>query len=120
MTYSAFDKSSANGQPVELLEIQYGEDDSQIVRTTSGDRDVTVAGKLYRAFTTSRDSFEDEGNPDDSKQLTIKVPRDHPFIIKFDQPDRLPDPLHAAMPPYTLHAALLGGQGGLQADYRPV
>ena len=46
MTYSAFDKSSANGQPVELLEIQYGEDDSQIVRTTSGDRDVTVAGKL--------------------------------------------------------------------------
>lgn len=85
MTYSVFDKSSANGQPVELLEIQYGEDDSQIVRTTSGDRDVTVAGKLYQAFTTSRDSFDDEGNPDDSKQLTIKVPRDHPFILAFDQ-----------------------------------
>lgn len=85
MTYSVFDKSSANGQPVELLEIQYGEDDSQIVRTTSGDRDVTVAGKLYQAFTTSRDSFDDEGNPDDAKQLTIKVPRDHPFILAFDQ-----------------------------------
>ena len=85
MTYSVFDKSSANGQPVELLEIQYGEDDSQIVRTTSGDRDVTVAGKPYQTFTTSRDSFDDEGNPDDAKQLTIKVPRDHPFILAFDQ-----------------------------------
>lgn len=85
MTYSVFDKSSDKGQPVELLEIQYGEADDQIVRTTSGDRDVTVAGKLYRAFTTSRDSFDDEGNPDDSKQLSIKVPRDHPFILAFDQ-----------------------------------
>ena len=85
MTYSIFDKSSDKGQPVELLEIQYGEADDQVVRTTSGDRDVTVAGKLYRAFTTSRDSFDDEGNPDDSKQLSIKVPRDHPFIQAFDQ-----------------------------------
>ena len=85
MTYSVFDKSSANGQPVELLEIQYGTAENQVVRTTSGDRDVEIAGKKYLAFTTSRDNFEDEGNPDDSNQLSIKVPRDHPFILAFDQ-----------------------------------
>ncbi len=85
MTYSAYDQSSAKGQPVELLEIQYGPDPAQIVRTTSGDRDVTVGGNLYQAFTTSRDSFEDEGNPDDAKQLSIRVPRDHPFVLEFDQ-----------------------------------
>lgn len=85
MTYQAFDASSYNGQPVEMLEIQYGEGDGNIVRTTSGDRDVVIGGKTYQAFTTTRDNFDDEGNPDDAKQLSIRVPRDHPFILEFDQ-----------------------------------
>lgn len=85
MTYRAFDESSHSGQPVELLEIQYGRTEAEIVRTTSGDRDVVVGGKTYLAFTTTRDQFDDEGNPDDAKQLSIRVPRDHPFILEFDQ-----------------------------------
>ena len=85
MTYRALDESSHSGQPVELLEIQYGPSDSEIVRTTSGDRDVVVGGETYLAFTTTRDQFDDEGNPDDAKQLSVRVPRDHPFILEFDQ-----------------------------------
>lgn len=85
MSYNDYEKSSFNGQPVELLEIQYGPTDSEVVRTTSGDRDVVVGGNTYYAFTTSRDEFDDEGNPDDAKQLSIRVPRDHPFIQLFDQ-----------------------------------
>lgn len=85
MSYNDYEKSSFNGQPVELLEIQYGSASSEVVRTTSGDRDVVVGGNTYYAFTTSRDEFDDEGNPDDAKQLSIRVPRDHPFIQLFDQ-----------------------------------
>lgn len=85
MTYLAKDTSSYDGQPVELLEIQYGPGEDEIVRTTSGDRDVKIGELVYQAFTTSREAFDDEGNPDDAKQLSISVPRDHPFIIKFDE-----------------------------------
>lgn len=85
MTYKSFDSSSYKGQPVELLDIQYGESYYDVARTTSGDRDVMVEGRQYLAFTTSRDDFDDEGNPDDAKQLNIRVPRDHPFITQFDQ-----------------------------------
>ena len=85
MTFLSKEQSSYGGQPVELLEIRYGEGDGDVVYTTSGDEDVTVAGRLYLAFTTERDGFDDEGNPDDAKQLNIKVPRDHPFILEFDK-----------------------------------
>ncbi|UIS24835.1 DUF2163 domain-containing protein [Aeromonas phage pAEv1812] len=85
MTYQALDTSTDRGQPIELLEIQYAPGDDHVIRTTSGDRDVTVGGHLYTAFATNRDAFDDEGNPDDAKQLSIRVPRDHPFIKKFDE-----------------------------------
>jgi uncharacterized phage protein (TIGR02218 family) len=85
VTYLTKDASSYDGQPVELLEIQYGPGEGDVVRTTSGDRDVVIGERLYQAFTTSRDAFDDEGNPDDAKQLSIRVPRDHPFILKFDE-----------------------------------
>lgn len=84
MTYLSKEQSSYGGQPIELLEIRYGEGEDEAVYTTSGDEDVTVGGRLYQAFTTERDGFDDEGNPDDAKQLNIKVPRDHPFILEFD------------------------------------
>lgn len=84
MSYNDYDTSSHRGGPVELLEIQYGEGADQIVRTTSGDTDVKIGDNVYQAFTTSRDTFDDEGNPDDAKQLSIRVPRDHPFIRLFD------------------------------------
>lgn len=85
MSFLSKEQSSYGGQPIELLEIRYGEGEGDVVYTTSGDEDVTIGGHLYRSFTTERDGFDDEGNPDDAKQLNIKVPRDHPFIVEFDR-----------------------------------
>lgn len=79
MSFNNYEQSSAQGRPVELLEIRYGNDPSDIARLTSHDHDLTVAGETYLSETIERDAFSDKGDPDDSEQMNIKLPQKNLF-----------------------------------------
>lgn len=79
MSFSQYEKSYFQGAPIELFEFRYGDDPSEIVRLTSADFDVTREGNKYTSIAMDRDSFEDDGNPDDSQQLNIRISRTNPL-----------------------------------------
>lgn len=82
MSYNDYDQSVQESIPVELYEVEYGE--NKIIRTTSHDENVTVNGLEYIAMYHERDTFVDDGKPDDQSQLNIKVDVTHPFIPVYE------------------------------------
>lgn len=79
MSYPQFETSYFSGSPAELYEFRYGDSEAETVRLTSADVDITREGHVYSAIAMDRDSFEDDGNPDDSQQLNIRISRNNPL-----------------------------------------
>lgn len=83
MSYNDYDQSVQESIPVELYEVEYGE--NKIIRTTSHDENIVVGGAEYLAMYHDRDTFIDDGKPDDQSQLNIKVDVTHPFIPVYER-----------------------------------
>lgn len=82
MSYNDYDQSIQDSIPAELYELTYG--DGKVIRTTSHDENITIDGVEYLAMYHERDTFIDDGKPDDQSQLNIKVSVDHPFIPVYE------------------------------------
>ena len=79
MSYSDFETSYFSGAPAELYEFRYGDSEDETIRLTSADVDLSREGHVYTSIAMDRDSFEDDGNPDDSQQLNIRIARNNPL-----------------------------------------
>ncbi|MDX1464128.1 MAG: phage BR0599 family protein [Halomonas sp.] len=74
MSFSDYETSRANGQPVELYEFRYGDAPADIIRLTSADEDIIVGADTYAAIAIERDGFSEDGDPDDSATLSLTLP----------------------------------------------
>jgi hypothetical protein len=79
MSYSDIATTGYRAMPAELYEFRYGNDSDDIVRFTSADQDLTFGANTYTSITIERDTYDEDGNPDDGKQLSIRIQRDNPF-----------------------------------------
>lgn len=79
MSFSTYEASLANGQPVELYEFRYGPGAGDIIRLTSADEDITVGTDTYTSISIERDSFSEDGDPDDGDTLNLVLPHDSPL-----------------------------------------
>jgi uncharacterized phage protein (TIGR02218 family) len=80
MTYEAFETSQQSGRPVELYEFRY---DNQVLRYTSGDTEVFVAGNRYQPAQLSRSQVVQTSDLTQS-DLTIECDRDFPPAAIFE------------------------------------
>lgn len=79
MSFSDYESSHYLGMPVELMDIIYGETDTDVIHLTTADHVLTVGGFDYQPGYMERDSITGDGNPYDSEQITFKLARGNPF-----------------------------------------
>ncbi|MGS4242415.1 phage BR0599 family protein [Serratia marcescens] len=77
MSWSNFEYSVANGQPVTLYQFQLG--DSLFWRYTNADRDINVAGQTWAAQAISNSGLSAGG----SDGMDITLPSDNPVALLF-------------------------------------
>ena len=90
MGFSGYETSVRLGQPVELYEFRYGDDPAEVIRMTSADENITVGIDTYLAVPLERDSFTDDGNPDDGNALNLTLPRNNALadLYRISPPDK--------------------------------
>jgi uncharacterized phage protein (TIGR02218 family) len=90
VSHSEYSTTGYGSRPAELYEFRYSDNPADIILFTSADHDITIGTDTYTSIAIERDSFSDDGNPDDGNTLKLSLPRINPLadLYRIQPPEK--------------------------------